>query len=172
MFGFLKEYTVYLRNDTNINFPKQCIICGQRCINEKFEVVGYYEKTTTISFLNYKKYFPKKLKLLVPLHKYCNESLKNKDAVRNSILIGIFFVILSAIFIIEKQFDRWILVKAGIAIPIMHYLLNIFWSPIPIDISRNELRTKFKFGSKKYADEFEKLNKANLFDIGQLFQSN
>ena len=172
MFGFLKEYTVYLRNDTNINFPEQCIICGQRCINEKFEIVGYYEKSKTISFLNFKKYFPKKLKFLVPLHKKCNEGLKNKDALRNSILIGLFFVILSAIFLIKNRFDRWTWVKAGVTIPIMHYLLNIFWFPIPIDISKSDLRTKFKFGSKKYADEFEKLNKANLFDLGQLFQSN
>ena len=171
MFGFLKEYTVYLKNDSNIFFPDKCIVCGESCANEKIEVEGYYEKSTTWSLFPLIKYFPQKFKILVPLHNNCNEIVKKKESIRSAILIGIFLLLLSLLAFIENQIDEWTLVRAVIAVIIMHYFLNMFWFPTPFDFSKSELRTKFKFGSKIYADEFKKINKSILFDIGQLFQS-
>jgi hypothetical protein len=71
--------------------------------------------------------------------------------------------------LIRKEIDIWFWIIAVSPLVISHYIFNIYWYPEPIDFIVSDLKYKFVFGNKKYAIEFEKSNKEDLFDMGQLF---
>jgi hypothetical protein len=168
MFRFLKEYRVYLKNDTTINFPIKCIVCGELCIKEKKEIDGYYENYSLWFFERWKRYFSANPKICVPIHRKCDEILNRKTTFRNTILIVVFIASLGINFLITNEIDRWSLVISLIPSIIAHYTLNLCYYPEPIRFTKDDLRTRFVFGNENYTMEFKKLNKDNLFDAGKL----
>lgn len=158
---------VKIKDNSNIKFHNKCVICGEKCLDEKFEITGINDNGY-LFFRYLLNYFSPAPKINVPIHKTCYDKVNSNDSILQKAGAVSFFSAFGISYWLRNEFDYWNWIISLIVTILIYNLLSWFIRDTPFCFSKNEYRYEFVFGNKQIAEEFKELNKDNLFDIGTL----
>ena len=148
-------FSVLIKRDANIKFPKLCVVCGKACEAQQTQISGTNEQA--ISFLH--GYLIKKPKLSIPIHYACENFWQKIDKRRGFIHSMVLLLSAGTIYSINKSIDNWLIFLPLISVIIFDkFVLNHFWYTEPLFFSADKKRYRFIFKDKTYAELFEKAN--------------
>jgi len=158
-------FSVLIKRDANIEFPKLCVVCGKACEAQQTQISGTNEQA--ISFLH--SYFIKKPKLSIPIHSTCENFWQKIDKRRGIIHLLVLILSAGTVYGINKSIDDWLFILPLISVFIFdRFVLNHFWYVEPVMFSADKKRYRFIFKDKAYAGIFEKINSEYLHKEGIL----
>ena len=169
MLEFLREFRVYLTDNSKTVFPDRCVVCGESCDCEEHYFTGRYEYEFWF-FNRWKAYLSQKPKIFVPIHLACKNILATKDAKRRNICVAIILSFMGISYTLMRTIDIRFWLAAFIPALIADYLFNIYWYPRPFAFIKNRNNFEFIFGNENYAIEFKNLNKDRLYVGGVLLK--
>lgn len=158
-------FSVLIKKDANIKFPKLCVVCGKACDVQQTLRSGTNEDAS--SFLHH--YFLKKPKFSIPIHFTCESFWQKLHSRRGSLISIVFFISAVIVYSVNRTIDYWLLFLPLISVAIFNkIILNRFWYIEPVLFSADKIRYHFIFKDEKYAEYFEELNSDYIYKEGIL----
>ena len=150
-----ESYSVGIDANTNIIFPKQCVLCGKPC-----EETGMIRGNPDLDYWGGWKYlFGLTMRLEIFAHKKCLREIQTTLRLRNLVLFGLATLTIPIIFFIDLHITLKYLLWSVLALFIIFQ--GALWqakNPGPIEFAKDEDQIKFTFENEHYATQFAHLN--------------